>query len=219
MALWFRYLVSVLLACAAAAGAFGVYGAGGLASYGDLVSRTVVWGFPIEVGEPLGTSFWVGGGAAVPVWTFRGPITMSLELVTDAGFSTTTHKGETGGYFEDYEIHWETIAVREDATFGVGFGPGAMIKPYVGFGGGVAVVPWSLVALGTGVELDSHTEVKPALDIPFGCDFRLTPAFSLGVKADYTIVTGDATPFAGTQGVETQMPNAFLLLGVARADF
>jgi opacity protein-like surface antigen len=106
--------------------------------------------------------------------------------------------------------------VRESVLFAVAAGPG---KPFVGFGGGVAVVPWAFDHIATGVEVDSQTEVKAAFGIPFGVEFSVTPAFALGFRGEYLIIPGDITPEVGVENVYPEVPNVLLLGGTARLNF
>jgi opacity protein-like surface antigen len=67
-----------------------------------------------------------------------------------------------------------------------------MIKPYVGFGGGVTIVRWEAYYTRWGreprifydVKIDDGTDVKLTFGIPFGCEFQITPNFSLGPRAE-----------------------------------
>jgi hypothetical protein len=71
--------------------------------------------------------------------------------------------------------------------------------------------------------LDEGTDVKPVFDIPFGCEFRLTQNFALGVKADYLIIPGDIEmewvlgPYELL--VNASVPDVFLFGGTARFCF
>lgn len=52
-----------------------------------------------------------------------------------------------------------------------------------------------------------------------GCEFRLTPNVALGARAEYLIITGEATPEVRSEYVRTFTPDPFLFTGVARVDF
>lgn len=208
-------LLYVVLLIPAAAAAVGVYFDGGLASFGDIETRVKYGPITLKETEPLGSSYWIGGGVALPIWRHPGKVSPLLELATDVGYGSKTKEGENE-YLQGYEISWGMFAVRESLLFGVAAGPG---KPYVGFGGGIAVVPWAITHIETGNELDSHTEVKPAFGIPFGLEFGVTPSLALGFRGEYLIVTGDTTPEVEVEGVHTAIPNALLLGGTARLNF
>lgn len=208
-------LLYVVLLIPAAAAAVGVYFNGGLASFGDLETRVRYGPFTFKQSEPLGISYWVGGGFGIPVWRHSGKVSPLLELATDVGYGSKTKDGENE-YLEGYEISWSMFAARESLLFGVEAGPG---RTYVGFGGGIAVVPWALTRIETGAEFDSHTEVKPAFGIPFGLEFNVGPSFAAGFRGEYLIVIGDTTPEVQVEGVDTEIPNALLLGGTARFNF
>jgi opacity protein-like surface antigen len=208
-------LIYAVLLIPTAAAAVGVYFDGGFASFGDLETRIRYGPFTFKESESLGSSYWVGGGVGIPVWRHPGKVTPTFELATDFGYGSKTKEGENE-YLEGYEISWGMFAVRESLLFGVEAGPG---KPFVGFGGGVAVVPWALNHVETGAEADSHTEVKPAFGIPFGLEFKVAPSVAVGFRGEYLIVTGDTTPEVEVEGVHTEIPNALLLGGTARLNF
>ena len=208
-------ILCAALAAPAAAAAIGAYFDGGLTTFGDLETEVGYRGFVGKYYEGLGASYYVGGGFVVPVWSRAAAVSPSLELVTDAGFTSKKKEVESIPY-EGLELSWKTTAVREYAVFGVAIGPA---KPFVGFGAGVAIVPWTFTELNYDVELDADTEVKAAFGIPFGCEFRLTPYFALGARAEYLIITGDVTPDVPVVTVRTSMPDPFLLTAVARVDF
>jgi opacity protein-like surface antigen len=205
----------VVLLIPAVAAAVGAYFNGGLVAFGDLETRVRVGPFTVKESEPLGSSYWVGGGVGIPVWRHSGKVAPVFELATDVGYGSKTKEGENE-YLEGYEISWGMFAVRESFIFAVEAGPG---KPFVGFGGGLAVVPWTVTDIESGAEIDSHTEVKPAFGIPFGLEFNVTPSFALGFRGEYLVVTGDTTPEVEVEGVHTEIPNALLLGVTARMNF
>lgn len=168
-----------------------------MAVFGDHETEYDWWGWPLEDREPLGVSYWLGGGFSIPVWQRPGEVTPSLELSTSGGFSSKAKTGESSG-FEGQEMNWALISVQENLILGLSVGPA---KPYAGFGFGVAVAPWTLTDIASGAETDSHTEVKPSLAVPFGCDF------GLGFHGEYLVITGNTTPEEPIEGLETYMPN------------
>lgn len=211
-----RLTISVIvIAAPAVAGAVGAYFNGGLSAFGDLETEVTYRGFVGKYYEDLGSSYYVGGGFVVPVWRHSAAVSPSLELATDVGFSSKAKEFEYE-QLQGFELSFKVIPVRESVIFGVAAGPA---KPFVGFGAGVAIVPWKFTQISTGAELDSQTEVKAAFGIPFGCEFRLTPNFALGARAEYLIVTGEATPEVQSEYLQTHMPDPFLFTGVARVDF
>jgi ribosomal protein L40E len=200
----------------------GVYFTGGLASYGGTTLESEAGRFSND----MGTSWAVGGGFVLPVWSKPGAVPLSLELSTDAGFSTIK-KNLDFRHFAKFGSRTSFLPVRETAVFGAGFGPSKMIKPFCGFGGGVGIVMWKYKTVIVHEEIFSvGTAVKPLFDIPFGCEFRLTPYFALGVKANYLIIPGDIEmewehPLYPLYGIKANVsvPDVFLLGGVARFCF
>jgi hypothetical protein len=217
---WTALIVAAAMAPSAVG--MGTYFGGGLAAYTGVEITTPDY----YTRSDMGTSWAVGGGLAVPVWWWRGAVVTSLELSTDVNFSVID-KELLGPYIRDYtHLKVTAIPIREAVVFGVGVGPSAMIKPYVGFGGGISIVTWKAYYMFPGEpesEIDSGTAVKPTFSVPFGCDFRLTPNFSLGPRAEYLIITGEvdgynAWPWA-TELFEATVPNIFSFGAVARIDF
>jgi opacity protein-like surface antigen len=214
-------ILCATLAVPAVAAAVGAYFNGGLASFGDLETEFTYRGFTGSHYEDLGTSYYVGGGFAVPIWSRRGAVSPSLELATDVGFTSKAKEITYQlGYqaLPSFKLSFKAIPILENIIFGVTVGPA---KPFVGFGAGVAVVPWEFTQVSNGAELDSQTEVKAAFGIPFGCEFRLTPNVALGVRAEYAVITGGATPEIPLESVRVHalMPDPFVFAGVARVDF
>lgn len=190
----------------------GIYFNGGLASY----SATVLTGMGEDGEYEMGNSWAAGGGLTIPLWTRPGLAQLSLELSTDVGFSMIDKDFEGGSGFKI-----SLIPIRETALLGVAFGPRKMVKPFCGFGAGVGILSWEYIFYGR--PFDEGTNVKPLFDIPFGCEFHLTPRFALGVKADYLIIPGDIEmewdfgPYKFL--VNTSVPDVFLFGGMARFCF
>lgn len=208
-------ILCAALAVPAVAAAVGVYFNGGLASFGDLETEVTYLGFVGKFYEDLGTSYYVGGGFAVPIWSRGGAVSPSLELAADVGFSSKSKEIEFA-QLRDFEMSFKAVPILGNVLFGVAVGPA---KPFVGFGAGVAIVPWNVTQISTGTEMDSQTEVKAAFGIPFGCEFRLTPRIALGARAEYAVITGEASPEVRSDYVRTLMPDPFVFAGVARVDF
>jgi|GEM_PF-1836699 len=220
--IWTAGLVAAALAPAAFG--LGVYVGGGLAAYGETEIKT-----PIGILDgDMGPSWAVGGGLAIPVWWRGGAVAPTLELTTDVNLTMIDKEFE-----EPYLYHRgakiTAIPIRETAVLGVGVGPSAMIKPYVGFGGGVTIVKWEAYYTELGhepyifydVKIDSGTDVKLTFGIPFGCDFRLTPNFSLGPRAEYLVITGEVDGYNTyvDEWFDSSVPNIFLFGAAARFEF
>jgi len=219
-----RIAVVVGTALVPTASAIGVYFGGGLAAYGETKIRT-----PDRIlGGDMGPSWAVGGGLAMPVWWRGGAVTFTLDLTTDVNFSMIDKKFEER-YLYNRGTKITAIPIREAVVFGVGVGPSAMIKPYVGFGGGVTIVKWEAYYTEWGswphklydAKIDGGTDVKPTFSIPFGCDFRLTPNFSLGPRAEYLIITGEVDGYDPhkEEWFEATVPNMFFFGAAARLYF
>lgn len=223
--MWTAALVAAALAPAAFG--VGVYFGGGLAAYGETKIRT---SDGIFYGD-MGPSWAAGGGLAVPVWWRGGAVATAIDATTDVNFSMIDKKFEEP-YLYNFGLKMTAVPIRETVVVGVGVGPSAMVKPYVGFGGGVTIVKWEVYypvwfefpRYLYDVEIDSGTDVKLTFGIPFGCDFRLTPNFSLGPRAEYLVITGDVNgvnPFRRPEDAyfEATVPNIFLFGASARLDF
>lgn len=161
----------------------GVYFTGGLASFGGIELDAA--GYKHEA--DMGTSWTVGGGFALPVWSKTGAARLSLELSTDAGYSTAN--GDLADQGGEGAFPIGLIPIRETAIFGLGIGPNKMIMPFGGLGAGAAILMWEYSSFGATV--DEGTTVKPLFDIPFGCLFYLTRNVALGARADYLIIPGN----------------------------
>ncbi|MEE9457308.1 MAG: zinc ribbon domain-containing protein [bacterium] len=196
----------------------GVYFTGGLASYGVTMLETEAGRFSGDTG----TSWAVGGGFVLSVWSKPGMVLYSLELSTDAGFSVK--KKDFDLHFRKFSSRTSVLPIRETAVFGVSVGPGKMIKPFCGFGGGVGIVIWKYKTVVVHEDIFSvGTTVKPLFGIPFGCEFRVTPSFALGVKADYLIILGDIEMDWENEWYEVKanvsVPDLFVFGGTARLGF
>jgi hypothetical protein len=207
-------ILCATLAIPAIAAAVGLHIHGGLAAIGD-IEATYTWEplpFVFKDSEPLGNSYYVGGGVDIPLWRYASAVSPEFSLATDVGFTSKTKQLEHAELL-DFELSWKTVAIRGSFVFGVGVGPAT---PFVGFGGGVAVVPWAFTHNPTGAEIDSQTEIKAAFGIPFGCEFGISPRFGLGLHAEYLIITGDVTPETEIQNLDIAMPDPFIIGAKAR---
>ncbi len=217
--------LAIAAASVPAAFGVGVYFGGGLAAYGETDIKT-----PDGILDgDMGTSWAVGGGLAVPVWWRGGAVAPTIDVMTDVNFSMIDKEFEEP-YLYHRGVKIMAIPIRESVIFGVGVGPSAVVKPYIGFGGGVTIVKWKAYYTEWfefpryyyyDVEIDSGTDVKLTFSIPFGCDFRLTPNFSLGPRAEYLVITGEVDGYDPWEGerFEATVPNAFLFGASARLDF
>lgn len=217
-------VLMVATAMAPAAFGAGAYFGGGLAAYGETDIKT-----PDGILDgDMGASWAVGGGLAMPVWSWAGAVVPSLEVTTDVNLSMIDKEFEEP-YLYHNGIRITAIPIREAVVLGVGVGPAAMIKPYVGFGAGVTIVIWKAYYtewerppnIFYNAEIDSGTDVKPTFSIPFGCDFRLTPNFSLGPRAEYLIITGEVDGYDPyeEERFEATVPNMFFFGAAARVYF
>lgn len=202
---------------AAPRSAVGVYFTGGLASYGDTELTYEGVSYPLETGS----SWAAGGGVAIPLMTRPGAAQLSLELSTDVYYSKIDKV--YGGDFEGLGLNMSYIPVREAAILGVGFGPGGLIKPFCGFGAGVAIFKWKFEYAPEAYTLDEGTNVKPVFGIPLGCEFRLARHFAVGFRADYLIIPGDVESVWDLGWYEfivnAAAPDVLLVGGTARLDF
>ncbi len=210
--------VIAVAASAPTASAIGVYVGGGLASYSEI--KFTAEG-EHEEGD-MGASWAVGGGLIAPVWSRPGVVEPTFELSTDAGVSMIDKEFEEAD-LEGLAFKINLIPIRETAIFGVAVGPANMIKPFVGFGGGVGIVMWEARVIDPEIKLDDGTNVKPLFNIPFGCEFQLTPGVALGVKADYLIIPGEIGMKIEEEyyevDIDATVPDVFLFGGMARFDF
>ncbi len=205
-------ILVIVTAAPAVAGALGLHFTGGLAAIGDL-EATFTWGpWTFKDSEPLGNSYYVGGGVDLPLWRYAAVVSPELGLAADVGFTSKAKQFERA-QLSTLEMSWKTVATRGNFIFGVGIGPAT---PFVGFGGGVAVVPWTVTYIPTETEVDSQTEVKAVLGIPFGCEFGISSRFSLGLHAEYLIITGDVTPETQIDNLDIAMPDPFIVGAKAR---
>jgi hypothetical protein len=198
----------------------GIYFTGDLASYGGAALELEEWGLTAE--DDMGGSWAVGGGLAVTLVTRPGAAQLSLELSSDVGYSKINKEFELD-YFGKTGYKISLIPIRETVLLGVGVGPRNMVKPFCGAGAGVAILAWECKYIPYEMTLGEGTSVKPVFDIPFGCEFHVTPNFALGVKADYLIIPGDIEMEWEIEGyvfdANASAPDVFLFGGTARFSF
>jgi hypothetical protein len=219
--------IIVLLALIAAAGsagaAFTPYVHGGL---GDL--GTGDWTFhrgrTAEIVTPEYThTFYVGGGFNYNLaqWRQRRVI-HALAFETDGGF--TYHKQELWVYFQD-----ETVELWEQSLFQFTFAENfvfrlkipvqtMLLTPFLGIGGGVAIIPSSIRRLhvADGGYEASAVGLRPVYEIPFGLELTLTPNHTIYGRFGPVAPTG-ATTFSYTNAAHNNeelsisWPNTFMV--------
>jgi len=209
-----RKLYAAILALPVTAAALGVYVDGGLIAYRRLETRTECGPVALKRYRELDDSYWAGVGVAVPVWRREGFVTPSLELATDAAFNGTSELIDYY-YYGNYELAWYLISLQENAIFGVEAG---RFKPFVGFGVGVAVVPWRVTYLELASELDRSVEVAPTLGIPFGCAWRAREDLSVELGVEYLTIMGSIDTAQALEVSEVMMPDPFIFYAKCRYD-
>jgi hypothetical protein len=204
--------LALALALAAPALAVDLHFNFGFADFGDLETKTDYFGFILTQRDNLGSTYYVGGGAGVPVWAYgAGPVTTGFELSTDAAFASKKQEVEI---YDAEEVSWKFFTIRENFIFGLRV---AFARPYFGVGAGLAVVPWTF-STASGIQLDNHTEVKPAIGVPFGCDFYVAPMFAVGFRAEPAFVLGNITTETQVDYVWTPVPDPFVFAATLRLD-
>ena len=210
--------------CAASAAALAPFVHGGLA---DIAPGN--WTFTTQTGESLypasyGYTFYLGGGITYDVAKFRQKkIIPTLSLDTDGGF-TRFHREWRTKDLEGWEQTFYQFTVVETFTLRLKIPAGSrLITPYVGVGGGVAIVPTSIDRIegfpGSGKEgifEDSVTAFKPVYAVPFGVEITLTPSSTIFWRFGPVAPVGKAVyeyENAGgqTQKVKAELPNSFLV--------
>ncbi|UCH78358.1 MAG: hypothetical protein JSU81_11680 [Candidatus Coatesbacteria bacterium] len=207
-------LAAALLGPAVVA-AVGLYVDGGVVAFRALEVRFEAGPVVFKECEPLGTSWWAGGGLAVPLWRYEAEATPYLEAVTAAGYGALREPVEHCLY-RNYELSFAVAALREYAAFGVEVDGW---RPYVGFGGGLAVVPWEAYHTEEKIVVDSRTEVKPVLSLPFGFEYRLADRLLLAAGVEYLTIMGKVKLTYEIEGVKTMLPDPFIFSARLRWDF
>jgi hypothetical protein len=207
-----RKLSAALLALPVTAAAFGVYVDGGVIAYRRLETRTEYGPVSLKRYRPLDDSYWVGAGVAVPLWRREAFVTPSLELASDAGYNGARATFDYY-YYGTYELAWRFISVRESAVFGAAVGP---LQPFVGFGIGVAVVPWRVRYVELASELGRDVEVAPTLGLPFGCAWRPGGNVAVELGVEYITVLGAINAAEALEVSKVMMPDPFLFYAKCR---
>jgi opacity protein-like surface antigen len=210
--------------CAASAAALAPFVHGGLA---DIAPGS--WTIIKQTGESLypasyGYTFYLGGGMTYDVAKFRQKrVIPTLSLDTDGGF-TRFHREWRTKDLEGWEQTFYQFTVVEAFTLRLKIPAGSrLITPYVGIGGGVAIVPTSIDKiegfLGSGKEgifEDSVTAFKPVYAVPFGVEITLSPSSTIFWRFGPVAPVGKAvyeyeTAGGQTEKVEAELPNSFLI--------
>lgn len=218
-------LITALLAQAASAAAVAPFVLGGLAD-----TAPGSWTFVRKSGQTLvpagyGYTFYLGGGVTYDLAKFRQKrIIPTLSLDTDAGF-TRIHREWRTKELEGWEQTFYQITATETFTLRVKVPAGdRLITPYVGVGGGFAIIPTSIDRLEgfrgsgqAGMFEDSVSALKPVYTVPFGVEITLTPSSTIFWrfgpvapvgKAVYEYQTGPTS----RERVESSVPNSFLVV-------
>ncbi len=217
-------IIAVLLIPAASAVAITPFFHGGL---DDIAPGA--WTFFEQKGERLvptyyGSTFYLGGGFSHDIVKFRQKrIIPTLSLDTDCGF-TRFHREWRSGDLEGWEQTFYQFAAVETLVLRIRVPAGdRLITPFVGVGGGLAVVPSSIDKLegfaGGGEEglyEDSVTAFKAAYAVPFGCEVTLSPSSTVYWRFGPVAPVGRvAYEYQNTRGntekVEAEVPNSFLV--------
>jgi opacity protein-like surface antigen len=210
--------------CAASAAALAPFVHGGLA---DIAPGG--WTIIKQTGKNLypasyGYTFYLGGGMTYDVAKFRQKrVIPTLSLDTDGGF-TRFHREWRTKDLEGWEQTFYQFTVVETFTLRLKIPAGSrLITPYIGIGGGVAIVPTSIDRIegfrGSGEEgifEDSVTAFKPVYAVPFGVEITLTPASTIFWRFGPVAPVGKAVyeyENAGgqTEKIEAELPNSFLI--------
>jgi hypothetical protein len=210
--------------CAASVAALAPFVHGGLA---DIAPGS--WTFITETGERLypasyGYTFYLGGGMTYDIAKFRQKkIIPTLSLDTDGGF-TRFHREWRTKDLEGWEQTFYQFTVVETFTLRLKIPAGSrLITPYVGVGGGLAIVPTSIDRIEgfpgsqeEGIFEDSVTAFKPVYAVPFGLEITLTPSSTIFWRFGPVAPVGKAvyeyeTPRGQTEKVEAELPNSFLV--------
>ncbi len=187
------------------------------------------WTIITETSERLypasyGYTFYLGGGLTYDMVKFRQKrIVPTLSLDTDGGFAWIHREWRTKD-LEGWEQTFYQFTVVETFTLRLKIPAGSrLITPYVGVGGGLAVVPTSIDRIEgfpgsqeEGIFEDSVTALKPVYAVPFGLEITLTPSSTIFCRFGPVAPVGKAvyeyeTPRGQTEKVEAELPNSFLV--------
>jgi hypothetical protein len=217
---------SITLSFAAAAAAFTPFVQGGL----DDV-RAGDWTFITKQAEQLvpvyyGSTFYAGGGFTYDVAKFRQKrIVPTLSLDTDGGFTYFHREWRAEDLLEGREQTFYQLTVVETFVLRVKVPAGSrLVTPFVGIGGGLAVVPSSVGRLEEYVQPgeegyyeDSVTSFGAAYTVPFGLEVTLSPSSTIYWRFGPLAPVGKAVYEYQTapnrrERVESSVPNSFLVM-------
>jgi hypothetical protein len=217
-------IIAALLIPAASAAAITPFVHGGL---DDIAPGA--WTFFVAKGERLvpayyGLTFYLGGGFSYDIAKFRQKrIIPTLSLDTDGGF-TRFHREWRSGDLEGWEQTFYQFAAVETLVLRIRIPAGSrLITPFVGVGGGFAVVPSSIDRLEgftgggkDGFYEDSTTAFNAAYAVPFGCELTLSPSRTIYWRFGPVVPVGKVTYEyqnirGNTEKVEAEVPNSFLV--------
>jgi hypothetical protein len=215
---------SAFVIYAASAAALTPFVHGGLADVAPGSWTFVTEGEQTLVPADYGYTFYLGGGLTYDLAKFRQKrIIPTLSLDTNAGF-TRFHQEWRIPDLEGWEQTFYEISVVETLTLRLKVPAGdRLITPYVGVGGGFAIIPTSIDKVegfpGSGQEgiyEDSVTAFKPVYAVPFGLEITLTPTSTIFWHFGPVAPVGKAAyEYKNNRGVtrkvEAEVPNSFLV--------
>jgi hypothetical protein len=222
-----KKLAAVIIICSSApAAALAPFVQGGL----DDV-RAGDWTFITKQGEQLvpvyyGSTFYVGGGVTYDAAKFRQKrIVPTLSLDTDAGVTYFRREWRAEGSLEGREQTFFQFTAVETLVLRVKVPAGSrLITPFIGIGGGFAVVKSSVGMLEEYVEPGEEgyyesdaTTFTGAYTVPFGLEVTLSPSSTIYWRFGPLAPVGKATYEYQTapnrrERVESSVPNSFLVM-------
>jgi hypothetical protein len=218
--------VIMICTCGAPAVALSPFLQGGL---NDV--RAGNWTFITKQGEQLvpvyyGSTFYLGGGVTHDIAKFRQKrIVPTLSLDTDAGFSYFRREWEAEGELEGREQIFYQFTAVEALVLRVKIPAGSrLVTPFVGIGGGLAIVKSSVGRLEEYVEPGEEgyyeseaTTFTAAYAVPFGLEITLSPSSTIYWRFGPLAPVGKATYEYQTgpnrrERVESSLPNSLLVM-------
>jgi hypothetical protein len=215
-----------ILSCVVPAAALTPFVHGGL----DDV-RAGSWTFITKQGEELvpvyyGSTLYVGGGFTYDVAKFRQKrIVPTLSLDTDGGFTYFRRDWRNKTLLDGREQKFYQFTAVETLVLRVKVPAGSrLLTPFVGVGGGVAVIPSSVGRLEEyvrpgeeGYYEDETTSFNAVYSVPFGLEITLSPSSTIYWRFGPLAPVGDVTYEYQTapnrrERVESSFPNSFLVL-------
>jgi hypothetical protein len=229
---WFgvKYLtaISLILSLVVPAAALSPFVHGGL----DDV-RAGSWTFVTEQPEELvpvyyGSTLYVGGGFTYDIAKFRQKrIVPTLSLDTDGGFTYFRRdwRAKNLPLLESREQKFYQLTAVETLVLRVKVPAGSrLITPFVGVGGGVAVIPSSVGRLEEyvrpgeeGYYEDETTSFNAVYSVPFGLEITMSPSSTIYWRFGPLAPVGDVTYDYQTapnrrERVDASVPNSFLVI-------